>query len=77
MAGGHVYWISTALLCLLYIASAILYIIRRDWVRRTFAELGYPGYLVTVLTLLKLTAVSTILGRFSAVLSDLAYENLY
>ncbi|AFC85677.1 hypothetical protein Fraau_1230 [Frateuria aurantia DSM 6220] len=48
MAGSHVYWISTALLCLLYIASAILYIIRRDWVRRTFAELGYPGYLVTV-----------------------------
>jgi len=73
MAGNYFYWISTALLCLLYLSSAVIYIIRKDWVRQTIIGLGYPGYLVPILTAVKILFVAAILSRFSVALSDLVY----
>ncbi|KIP99703.1 MULTISPECIES: DoxX family protein [Pseudomonas] len=77
MIESYLYWFSTALLSLLYLASATLYIVKRDWVRQALADLGYPAYLVPLLTAVKLLAVATMLSRFSVVLSDLAYAGMF
>jgi hypothetical protein len=77
LTAHYAYWISTALLSLLYLASATLYLLRTDWVRQQLAGLGYPGYLVPLLIALKLLAVTTILWRVSVPLSDLAYAGMF
>jgi len=71
-----VYWISTALLSLLYLTSATLYLLRTDWVRQQLAGLGYPGYLVPLLIAVKLLSVTAVLWRVSVPLSDLAYAGM-
>lgn len=71
------YWISTALLSLLYLASATMYIARRSWVRQALSDLGYPRYLVNILSAVKLLAVAALLFRVSVALSDLAYAGMF
>jgi hypothetical protein len=77
MAENYSYWISTALLLVLYLASAAIYVVKGDWVRQTLAELGYPSYLVPILIAVKILAVVAILSRFSVALSDLAYAGMF
>ncbi|OOG59937.1 DoxX family protein [Rhodanobacter sp. C03] len=77
MTQSYVYWISTALLSLLYLASATTYLAKRAWVVQALADLGYPGYLVPLLTAVKLLAVAAILSRVSVPLSDLAYAGMF
>jgi len=77
MTANYAYWISTALLSLLYLTSATMYIVKRAWVRQNMVGLGYPGYLVSVLAAVKILAVVVILSRFSVPLSDLAYAGIF
>lgn len=77
MAENYIYWISTALLCLLYLSSAVMYATRRDWVRRALTGLGYPAYLVPVMIAVKVLGVAAILSRVSVALSDLAYAGMF
>ncbi|WP_033748534.1 DoxX family protein [Pantoea sp. NGS-ED-1003] len=77
MTAFYAYWISTGLLCLLYIISAALYVMKRGLVRQTFVELGYPGYLHSLLIVVKILAVLAILFRVSVFLSDLAYAGMF
>ncbi|AXF25436.1 hypothetical protein CUJ89_33735 [Burkholderia pyrrocinia] len=77
MAVNYAYWISTALLSLLYLASATLYIVKRDRVRKILAGFGYPAYLVSILTIAKILAVAAILTRIGVPLSDLAYAGIF
>lgn len=77
MIESYFYWLSTALLSLLYLASATLYVVKRDWVRQALADLGYPAYLVPLLTAVKLLAVAAIVSRLSVALSDLAYAGMF
>jgi hypothetical protein len=77
MARKYVYWISTALLCLLYLASATMYVMKGDAVRQALAALGYPAYLVPVLITVKVLGVAAILSRASVALSDLAYAGMF
>ncbi|KGA22687.1 hypothetical protein AO825_19190 [Pectobacterium brasiliense] len=77
MQAHYIYWISTALLSLLYIASATIYITKKEWVHQTIINFGYPGYLVPILTAVKLLAVAAILSRISVPLSDLVYAGMF
>jgi len=74
---ANVYWISTALLSLLYLTSATLYLAKTDWVRQQLTGLGYPGYLVPLLIGVKVLAVIAVLARISIPLSDLAYAGMF
>lgn len=76
MTEANLYWIATALLSLLYLSSALLYLTKREQVRQIIVKLGYPGYLVPVLIIVKLLAVAAILSRISVGLSDLAYAGM-
>jgi hypothetical protein len=73
----YTYWISTGLLSLLYISSAVIYVAKRDWVRETIVGFGYPGYLQPILVAVKVVAVAAIVSRVSVVLSDLAYAGMF
>ncbi|MBR1174662.1 DoxX family protein [Bradyrhizobium sp. KB893862 SZCCT0404] len=76
MAAIYTYWISTALLCLLYLISAFTYLTRGDWVRQALGELGYPAYLVPFMIAVKVLGPMAILLRVSVALSDLAYAGI-
>ncbi|CAI8734330.1 DoxX family protein [Pseudomonas chlororaphis] len=71
------YWFSTTLLSVLYVTSATLYLVKRDWVRQALVDLGYPTYLVAGLIVVKVLAVLAIVSRFSVALSDLAYAGMF
>jgi len=73
----YAYWISTALLCLLYLASATHYLTMGDQVRQSFVGLGYPAYLREVLIPAKILGVVAIVSRVSVRLSDLAYAGMF
>jgi hypothetical protein len=77
MARKYAYWISTALLCLLYLASATMYLTMGEKVRQSFVALGYPPYLRDVLIVVKILGVIAILSRRSVALSDLAYAGMF
>lgn len=78
MAANYAYWISTILLALLYLTSATLYVIKKDWVRQTLAELNYPApYLVPLMIVVKVLGPVAILSRISVPLSDLAYAGIF
>ena len=73
----YLYWISTALLVLLYLASAITHVTKREWVRQAITGFGYPGYLLPLLIVVKLLAVLAILPRVNVAVSDLAYAGMF
>ena len=77
MARKYAYWISTALISLLYLASATIYLTQGDTVRQALGGLGYPAYLMPVLIVVKILGVAAILSRVSVALSDLAYAGMF
>ncbi|TGN99177.1 DoxX family protein [Burkholderia sp. USMB20] len=78
MIAHYAYWITTTLLSLLYLTSATLYIVKRDWVRQTLAALNYPApYLVPLMIVVKILGPLVILSRISVPLSDLAYAGIF
>jgi small-conductance mechanosensitive channel len=77
MPETYTYWVSTALLSLLYLFSAALYVLRPGFVRQVLGELGYPAaYLVPFMAMIKVLAVAAILSRVGVGLSDLAYAGI-
>ncbi|MCP3368184.1 DoxX family protein [Bradyrhizobium cajani] len=77
MLKKYAYWSSTGLLCLLYLASATMYLTMGDQVRQSLTALGYPAYLREVLLVVKILGVAAILSRLSVRLSDLAYAGMF
>ncbi|MDM0056401.1 DoxX family protein [Variovorax fucosicus] len=77
MPRKYTYWISTAFLSLLYLASATLYATQADTIRQALASLGYPGYIVPVLMVAKVLGVVAILSRVNVALSNLAYAGMF
>jgi hypothetical protein len=78
MIENYVYWISTSLLSLLYLASASMYVAKGDYVRNAQAELGYSAsHLVPFMIVIKVLGPAAILWRFNVALSDLAYVGMF
>ncbi|MCI4592098.1 DoxX family protein [Sphingobium sp. BYY-5] len=74
----YIYWISTTLLSLLYLSSALLYVTKRDFVRQAQADLGYHAtHLVPFMIVVKILGPIAILSRVSVPLSDLAYAGIF
>jgi hypothetical protein len=71
MASVYIYWVSTTLLCLLYLTSGYIYATKGDWVRKALADLGYPAYLVPFMIVVKIVGPVAIVSRFNVALSDL------
>lgn len=77
MALHYIYWVSTLLLSLLYLASATLYLTKSDFVRKTQADMGYSAaHLLPFMVVIKILGPLVILSRFNIGLSDLAYAGM-
>jgi hypothetical protein len=78
MAPIYTYWISTALLSLLYLSSATLYTLRKDFAAKAQADLGYHvPHLIPLLIVVKILGPVAILSRVNVPLSDLAYAGIF
>lgn len=77
MVRKYAYWISTSLLSLIYLSSATFYLTQGDTVRAALGALGYPGYLVPVLIVVKLLGVAAVVSRMNIAVSDLAYAGMF
>ncbi|MCD5984911.1 DoxX family protein [Pseudomonas sp. CDFA 610] len=74
----YLYWTSTALLSLLYFASAFMYVTKQTYVREAQAELGYSATgLIPFMIAVKVLGPVVILSRFNVALSDLAYAGIF
>ncbi|KJF67667.1 DoxX family protein [Rhizobium nepotum] len=78
MTAIYTYWISTALLSLLYLSSALLYVTKPEFVRKVQADLGYhAANLVPFMIAVKVFGPLAILSRINVPLSDLAYAGMF
>ena len=75
--GKVIYWISTGMLCLLYLAGAIFYLTQRPMIETAYEWFGFPIYLINLLIVAKIAAPLIILTRISVRLSDLAYVGMF
>lgn len=72
------YWISTALLALLYLSSALLYLTKAEFVAKAQADLGYRApYLMAFMIIVKILGPLAVLSRMNLPLSDLAYAGFF
>lgn len=74
----YTYWISTALLALLYLSSALLYLTKAEFVAKAQADLGYRApYLMAFMIIVKILGPLAVLSRMNLPLSDLAYAGFF
>lgn len=71
------YWVSTILLCLLFLYSASMYFTKTEMVKGFFENLNYPTYIVIPLAILKVLGVGMILWRKSKWLTEWAYAGFF
>lgn len=72
-ANKRTYWISTGLLCALFIMSAMMYIFNYPRAEGFFINLGFPTWIIYPLATVKIAATITILTKKSNFLKELAY----
>ncbi len=68
-----IYRISTGLLCLFFIAGAMMYIFNYPQVEGSFINLGFPTWVIYPLAAAKVLGVVAIVTRASTFLKELAY----
>lgn len=72
-----IYWVSTSLVALLYVGGGAFYLSNIAGVQEMWAHLGFPGYLVPIMAVVKLAAALVILWRPVVALADLAYAGMF
>ncbi|WP_271783852.1 DoxX family protein [Aquimarina algiphila] len=72
-----IYWISTGLLCALFIMGAMMYIFNYPRAEGFFISLGFPTWIIYPLATVKILAPITILTRKSIFLKELAYAGFF
>jgi hypothetical protein len=72
-----IYWIVTGLLCLMMLASAVMYIVNHDEAAKIFTSLNYPAYLVYPLAIAKILGVAAIVTKKSKSLKEWAYAGFF
>lgn len=71
------YWIVTALLCLMMLASAAIEIFMFGESVKTLTALGFPLYIAYVLPVTKIAGVLAILTNYSKTLKEWAYAGFF
>ncbi|WP_411029865.1 DoxX family protein [Spongiimicrobium sp. 3-5] len=72
-----IYWITTGLLSLMMLGSAMFYLTQTPTATQIFNSLGFPAYLIYPLALAKILGVLAILTNKSDFLKDLAYKGFF
>ena len=72
-----IYWISTAIMCLIFLYSASMYLTKYEMVTGFFQALQFPTWLVYPLAITKILGVVAILTKQSKFLKELAYAGFF
>lgn len=72
-----IYWIATLVMCLVFAFSAGMYITKYDMIVQHFPGLGFPGWLVGPLAVLKILGIITVLSNQSKILKEWAYAGFF
>ncbi len=68
-----IYRISTGLLSMLMLFSATMYFVQNEMVSETFANLGFPSYIIYPLAIAKILGIIAIWSNKSKMLKEWAY----
>ena len=72
-----VYWISTAVLCGIFLYSAFMYVTNTETIKGFFESFNYPTYIVIPLAILKILGVVMLLLRSNKWLTEWAYAGFF
>lgn len=72
-----IYWLSTAVLCAIFLYSALMYFTKTEIIKGFFENFNYPTYIVIPLAILKILGVAMILWRKSKWLTEWAYAGFF
>jgi peptidoglycan/LPS O-acetylase OafA/YrhL len=72
-----IYWIATALVCVLMLFSATMYLTQYEMVEGFFKTLGYPTYIIYPLAIAKILGVVMIFSRKQRALVEFAYAGFF
>ena len=72
-----IYWVATGLLSVMMVLSASMYVFDNGMVSTTFANLGYPTYVIYPLAMAKILGVIAILTKKSNWLKEWAYAGFF
>jgi len=72
-----IYWLSTGVMCVIFIYSAGMYFTKYEMVKGFFEQLNYPTYIVYPLAVAKILGVIAVLSRKSKVLMEWAYAGFF
>lgn len=67
------YWVTTGLVSLGFIASSMMYLTQNPELMNSFSQLGFPAYFVMLLGIAKLTGALALINPWSAKLKEWAY----
>ena len=71
------YWLSTAILCGIFLYSAWMYFTQTEMVKGFFKGFNYPEYIVIPLAILKIIGVAIVLWRSNQWLTEWAYAGFF
>jgi len=71
------YWISTALMCGLFLFSAGMYFMNTEMIQNYFVQLGFPSWIVIPLAIAKVLGVIAVLSNINPLLREWAYAGFF
>ena len=72
-----VYWVSTAILCGIFLYSAFMYFTKTKMIKGFFESFNYPTYIVIPLAIAKIVGVAMILWRPNKWFTEWAYAGFF
>ncbi|GEQ84908.1 hypothetical protein ULMS_04160 [Patiriisocius marinistellae] len=72
-----VYWVSTALMCAMFLFSAGMYFVNTEMIEGFFESFNYPTYIVIPLAIAKVLGVIMVLWRGSKWITEWAYAGFF
>lgn len=68
-----IYWVSTGLVSIGFLLSSIMYLTRNPELMKSFSEIGFPVFFVTILGISKLTGAIALVNPWMPKLREWAY----
>jgi len=72
-----IYWVSTGLMCALFLYSAGMYFTKYEMVKGFFEHLGFPVWIIYPLAVAKILGVIAVLSKQSKMLKEWAYAGFF
>lgn len=72
-----VYWIVTGIMCLIFLFSASMYLLKYEMVKGFYENLGFPTWIIYPLAIAKLLGIAAVLSGKSKLLKEWAYAGFF